>query len=304
MWSIRLGVRFKTYTRTVTRKKRNLLLMKWSLTFGLMVLMGTTSGQDLVVAAGTWDAQGEPHPALRILFMGEEFGPNAIIDLPENTAIPSSISNLDSVDHHLLIQDVAWEGINIPAGASVDFEWPALDMGSYRYHLIGDRGQYLQASGVVRVGIDSDHKFVWHLADAQAAWMDSVALGIPLDLMSYAPDYFTINEAHFPYTLEDSLALIELQLGDTAVISVANSGQMDHVLHFHGFHVQVLHSSRSPERLGWMKDSMPIRKGEGLTLELVVDQIGTYPVHDHNLIAVTNAGFYPGGMLTQIIVTP
>jgi hypothetical protein len=47
-----------------------------------------------------------------------------------------------------------------------------------------------------------------------------------------------------------------------------------------------------------------VKKGEGMTVQLVANQAGIYPVHDHNLIAVTNAGFYPGGMITQIIVDP
>ena len=54
--------------------------------------------------------------------------------------------------------------------------------------------------------------------------------------------------------------------------------------------------------LDWSKDTVPIKAGETMVLELTANLAGIYPVHDHNLIAVTNAGFYPGGMLTQIHV--
>ena len=256
------------------------------------------------IVSGDWDALGSPHPVLRFLETADAFGSNAVVDLEANAPMAASVANLDSVDHVLVIDDVDWAGVEIPAGDTVAFEWPALPMGSYRYHLDGERGNYLQASGVLRSGIDAEHAFVWHVADLEAAVLDTVAAGGAWNAATYTPDFFTINEAHYPHTLDDPLALVSVQLGDSAIISVANAGQMDHVFHFHGFHVEILQSTRSPERVGWLKDSVPVRRGEGLTLLLVPDQTGTYPVHDHNLIAVTNAGFYPGGMLTQIIVTP
>jgi hypothetical protein len=262
------------------------------------------SGQTYRIASGEWDALGSQHPVLRFLEASQPFGSNAIVDVEADAPFAASVANLDSVDHVLVIDDVEWNGVDIPAGDTVSFEWPALPMGSYRYHLAGERGSYLQASGVLRSGIDAEHGFVWHVADLEAALLDTVAAGGAWNAATYTPDFFTINEAHYPHTLDDPWALVSVQLGDSAVISVANAGQMDHVFHFHGFHVEILQSTRSPERVGWLKDSVPVRRGEGLTLLLVPDQTGTYPVHDHNLIAVTNAGFYPGGMLTQIIVAP
>ncbi len=263
-----------------------------------------STGQTHRIATGDWDALGSSHPVLRFLATADAFGSNAVVDLEANAPLAASVANLDSVDHVLVIDDVDWAGVEIPAGDTVAFEWPALPMGSYRYHLDGERGNYLQASGVLRSGIDAEHAFVWHVADLEAAVLDTVAAGGAWNAATYTPDFFTINEAHYPHTLDDPRALVSVQLGDSAIISVANAGQMDHVFHFHGFHVEILQSTRSPERVGWLKDSVPVRRGEGLTLLLVPDQTGTYPVHDHNLIAVTNAGFYPGGMLTQIIVSP
>lgn len=263
-----------------------------------------SAAQTYRIQPGEWSALGTLHPVLRFLEASDDFGSNAIVDLEVGEPAAAEVVNLDSVDHVLVIDDVAWAGVEIPAGDTVAFEWPALPLGSYRYHLDGERGNYLQASGVLRAGIDADHEFVWHVADLEAALLDTVAAGGTWNAATYTPDFFTINEAHYPHTLDDPWALVSVQLGDSAIISVANAGQMDHVFHFHGFHVEILQSTRSPERVGWLKDSVPVRRGEGLTLLLVPDQTGTYPVHDHNLIAVTNAGFYPGGMLTQIIVAP
>jgi len=260
--------------------------------------------QTLRIDTGTWDAQGTPCAALRILAADAPFGANAIVDLDLNEPGSASLINLDTLEHTLVISDVDWEGISVAPGDTAVFTWPELNFGTYRYHLTGLRGEFLQASGILRVGVSATHRFVWNLADLQSNWMDSVANGLVPVWENYIPDFFTINEAHYPYTLDDEQAVVALAMGDTALISVANAGQMDHVLHFHGYHVEILQSTRLPSRVGWIKDSVPIRTGEGLTLQLIPDKTGIYPVHDHNLIAVTNAGFYPGGMLTQIIVEP
>ncbi len=278
--------------------------MKWSFLLCSLLAAFAAEAQSLRIATGTWDAQGTPCPALRILPIEASFGANAVVDVPENAPFAASILNEDSLAHTVVLDDVSWEGVAVGAGQSVAFEWPALPAGTYRYHLVGERGERLGGSGILRSGFAALGAFRWHLADVQSDALDTLAQGALLDPADYTPDYFTINEVHFPNTLDDPHALVEVNLGDTALISVVNAGQMDHVLHFHGFHVTLLTSSRSPERAGWIKDSVPVRRGEGLTLQLVANQAGTYPVHDHNLIAVTNAGFYPGGMLTQIIVAP
>jgi len=278
--------------------------MKWSWVLICLAAVNVAEAQSLRIAPGTWDAQGVPCPVLRVLESGAPFGPNAVVDVPENAEVAASLLNEDSVAHALVVDDVAWTSAPVAPGEALEFQWPALAAGTYRYHLEGLRGERLGASGILRVGYATEGAFRWHLSDLQANALDSIADGWVPEPAAYTPDFFTINEAHYPNTLEDPTALVTVNVGDTALISVVNAGQMDHVLHFHGFHVTLLQSSRSPERAGWSKDSVPVRRGEGLTLQLVAHQAGTYPVHDHNLIAVTNAGFYPGGMLTQIIVSP
>jgi hypothetical protein len=49
---------------------------------------------------------------------------------------------------------------------------------------------------------------------------------------------------------------------------------------------------------------MPFLMGEVAVVRLDAFQPGMYPVHNHNLIAVTNAGLYPGGMITHLNIAP
>lgn len=266
-------------------------------------------GQDsLFIVRGTWDQLPEAPEVLRLNTSANWSGQNAIVEREAGLASNLVIVNTDSTSHQWALLNGAGIGVNIEPGDAVSVDLPSLPMGTYRLGLTDGEGSGLGAQSMLQVGLQSDGDpalFYWNLGDWEtdqmAAWSNGTE---PDQTAAYVPNYFSINEQTYPTTLEDPNALVSVALGDTCWIAVANHGQMDHVLHFHGFHVEVLTSNLQPARIGWSKDTAPIKKGEGMTLRLVANQAGIYPVHDHNLIAVTNAGFYPGGMITQIIVDP
>lgn len=266
-------------------------------------------GQDsLFISRGTWDQLPEAPEVIRLNASADWSNQNAILEREAGVASNLVIVNSDSTSHEWALLNGDAEGITIEPGDTAVVELPALAMGTYRLGLIDGEGGGLGAQSMLQVGLPQNADFDlfhWNLCDWETNQMASWSNGTEPDPnAAYVPNYFSINEQTYPTTLEDPNALISVALGDTCWIAVANHGQMDHVLHFHGFHVEVLTSNLQPTRIGWSKDTVPIKKGEGMTLQLVANQAGIYPVHDHNLIAVTNAGFYPGGMLTQIIVDP
>ena len=118
------------------------------------------------------------------------------------------------------------------------------------------------------------------------------------------PDLFSINLKVYPGLENDPFAKINVNVGDTIYIAAVNSGQMEHTLHFHGFHVKIIDASKNPRMNNWIKDSFPIKKGEVVFVQLIANQDGVYPVHEHNLINVSSAGAYPGGMLNLIEIQP
>ena len=268
-----------------------------------------TLGQDsLFIMRGTWGQLPEAPEVLRLNASADWSEQNAVIEREAGTASSLVIVNADSTSHQWALLHGVGIGITIESGDTVSVELPALPMGTYRVGLIDGEGSGLGAQSMLQVGLQSDGDpalFHWNLGDWETDQMAAWSNGTEPDLTAaYVPNYFSINEQTYPTTLEDPNALVSVALGDTCWVAVANHGQMDHVLHFHGFHVEVLTSNLQPARIGWSKDTVPVKKGEGMTVQLVANQTGIYPVHDHNLIAVTNAGFYPGGMLTQIIVDP
>ena len=123
-------------------------------------------------------------------------------------------------------------------------------------------------------------------------------------LNPYRPNVFTINGYDYPLNQNDSLGMVEAQVGDTIFICVVNAGNMPHAMHFHGFHYQILFSLKQPERQSWIKDSGPIFREDAMILRVVPDKPGAYPVHDHNLTANTSNGGYPGGMMTMLMIDP
>ena len=285
------------------------LVLKCIGTTGFTLASVLTFGQDsLFIMRGTWDQLPEAPEVLRLNTSADWSEQNHIFEREAGIASNLVIVNADTTSHVWALLMSGTEGITIEPGDSAVVDLPALPMGTYRLGLIDGEGSGLGAQSMLQVGLQSDGDpalFHWNLCDWETQQMASWSSGTEPDpTEAYVPNYFSINEQTYPTTLEDPNALVSVALGDTCWIAIANHGQMDHILHFHGFHVEVLTSNLQPTRIGWSKDTVPVKKGEGMTVQLVANQAGIYPVHDHNLIAVTNAGFYPGGMITQIIVDP
>jgi hypothetical protein len=215
------------------------------------------------------------------------------------------VVNADTVTHEL-----AWsaqEGTTWTAepGAAVELDLAIEGNATHRLWSTTERGQTLGLCTMVRSGWEDLPHFEWNLNewDPEETW--TLAGGGGLDPSApYVPRQFTINDLNYPSTLGDSSSHVQTSVGAPVYISIINQGRMHQVLHFHGFHVEVLHSSAHLNRVGWSKDTMPIKAGECVVVQLNPNQPGEYPVHAHNLVAVTNAGFYPGGMITYLNIEP
>lgn len=283
--------------------------IKHNLFLFALCLTTAVAGQDtLWIQSGNWQASGSVSmPVLRLNDSPVFEVRNALLAWTAGAPENLTVVNFDTVAHHFELTGAAWAGLDVAPGEAATGMLPDLSAGTYGFRLSGERGKWMGAQGLVAVReADPTHpEFLWNLAEWDVDRVVAAAAGEgEAGFGDYVPAYFTINEAMHPQTLQDTTAVVALNVGETALIRVHNAGAIDHVLHFHGFHVEIVSSTGHPERVGWSKDTVPVRSGESMTLELMANQPGTFPVHDHNLIAVTNAGLYPGGMLTQIQVTP
>jgi FtsP/CotA-like multicopper oxidase with cupredoxin domain len=131
-------------------------------------------------------------------------------------------------------------------------------------------------------------------------WIEAIAEGGSYNRKYYHPDAFTINGRGFPGTMRDSLSLIKGMVGQTIHIHMTNAGYMYHFPHFHGYHVRILYASHHDHYVGWSKDSFGMAPGESVTVELIPDKPGRFPMHNHNLVTTTIGGNYPGGMMMHM----
>lgn len=288
-------------------------MVEWSSLFlalcvvmaGNLEALGQQSPDTLWLQHGDVHLAGDTMPALRWTDSPEWDSLNVSFSVPVLEPHQMVVLNGDSVDHAFQMDAPGFDPVALPAGEATLVILPALESGSYRYHLDTERGHVLGAAGVVRVGFDDLPHYHWNLGDWEPDRMALVAAGGTVDPEApYVPRQFTVNDRVHPNTLGDSHGHVQIGVGTSCYITIVNQGSMDHVLHFHGFHFEILASTHHPERIGWSKDTMPFLKGEVTLVRLDAFQSGTYPVHNHNLIAVTNAGLYPGGMITHLDIAP
>lgn len=270
-----------------------------------IISLASIAQDTLWINTGSWHQSNDTLELMRLNSTPQFDTSNVAISLELGQILPLVIVNNDTESHYLTIEGDDSFFVELNSGVATEFTLPELEFGTFRYYGADERAIVMGLAGVIKSGIETDIQFHWNLAEWMPSMVDSASTGAPIDWeVDYLPKYFSINSRTFPNTENDPNAHISLNLGDTCSISITNSGLMDHVFHFHGFHVVWLSSTEQTERVGWDKDTVPIKKGEALTLQLVANQPGMYPVHNHNLIAVTNAGFYPGGMITMINVQP
>ena len=163
--------------------------------------------------------------------------------------------------------------------------------------------KYLGLSSLIAVESNWGNSFYWNIKEYQSSFNTAIQNGDAIDFTTYTPDYFLINGRSNPDIATDTLAKIRGKVGDTITLHILNSGNSVHSLHFHGYHFEILASSRTPKVVGWVKDTYAVHGGERVSLQIVPDKPGEYPIHDHNLVATTANNYYPNGMFTTMIIT-
>lgn len=231
---------------------------------------------------------------------------NPVITLNIGDSLNLWLINNDSASHEFAVKGVLSGLPIIPSGDSLNIIQHFTEAGNYIYYDPFNYPSYVYCGlgGMIAV-IDHNHSsHFWNLKTHQSNWNSSILNGSTVDWNSFNPDYYTINGNSFPDINSDTLARIEGQTGDTIMLYISNSGQSIHSLHFHGYHAEICFSSKDVSHVGRIKDTFPIYKMETLVLKIVPDKPGEYPIHDHNLVAVSGNGIYPNGMLTTILIEP
>lgn len=230
---------------------------------------------------------------------------NPIINLMQGDTLELWIYNTDSNPHNFVIKGIS-SIINIPANDSAYLETPFITAGSYIYCDLFNypKNSYLGLAGMIVVKDHSFSSFYWNIKEHNLDWNTQLFNGNSVNWNQYSPKYFTVNSVSSPHIETDSMAKITGHIGDTIYLYITNTGLSIHSIHFHGYHAKIKYSSKSSTHINREKDTFPIYPMETIVLCIIPDKSGEYPIHDHNLVAVTSNNMYPNGMISTILINP
>jgi len=223
---------------------------------------------------------------------------NVVLNTTTEDTLVLHVHNNDDEDHGFAIKGYAASPITIAPGDSGTYSFSSTEEKLFIYydHLNYPENRYMGLGGMICVNNSAAQKYYWNLKEHQTAFNVDIDAGAPVDWSSYYPDYFTINGNSYPNTQTDPTAAIQANVGDSILLFIANTGQSEHSIHFHGFHCSVVYSTGDRIKKDWVKDTFPIESMEGVVLLLIPDKPGRYSVHDHNLLAMSGGGTHPLGM--------
>ncbi|MEM8896794.1 MAG: multicopper oxidase domain-containing protein [Bacteroidota bacterium] len=229
---------------------------------------------------------------------------NSVISITPGSELELTVVNTDVKPHNLQIKGKSIDDQPIPAGGQKTYNVVFPSEGVFLMHdnLDGLDNQYLGLGAVIHVQNFGGETFYWNLKEHYSNWNFLLEYGASVNYEIFEPDYFTINGLAQPDLQDDPTAALHGKVGETIRLVIANTGLMKHSIHFHGYHLEIISSSKHPSHAGRIKDSFPIDPMESLVLELIPDQPGEFPVHDHNLYATTGGGMEPNGMLIVISI--
>ena len=230
---------------------------------------------------------------------------NFRIVIDQNDQLDLWVVNFDTITHEFRIKGITTT-YSIPAGDSIFTSNVFTNLGLFIFHdpLGFPDNTYLGLGGMIAVKNHNHTSFYWNIKEHRDDWNFNLTSGGSVDWNTYDPNYFTINGRGAPNINLDPDARVTGNVGDTIMIYVANTGQSIHPLHFHGYHIDVVYSSKFPSHVGRSKDSEGVYPMEASIFRLVPDKPGEYPVHDHNLVATTGGGLYPFGMFLTMLIGP
>jgi FtsP/CotA-like multicopper oxidase with cupredoxin domain len=234
------------------------------------------------------------------------FSPSSpILVYEDGDVITLTVVNSDTQVHGFKIDGVIDISSIVPSGSITQVF--TVSAGVYKYYdPTSVEFQYMGLSGTFHVKNTGDNTpyFYWNLREHEPVLNNSILTGGSIDQSTYSPKYYTINGNSGEYIDNDIQAKITGNVSQEFRLLIMNVGLSVHSIHFHGYHLTILDNSKNSAHNGRDKDTFPVYPGEYQLLSGTPDKPGEYPVHDHNLVAVTGGGQYHTGMITTMVIAP
>lgn len=187
-------------------------------------------------------------------------------------------------------------------GTSFVYEYIARPAGTHFYHCHQNTNEHLNrgmaGALIVLPRIPDppvDHDVVMLLQEWNSRYARGGTPGHPREINDY--DFFTINGQSYPNT-----KAIKAEIGDVVRIRFINAGAQPHFMHLHGHSFLVTHKDGTPLAEPVEMDTVQVGPGERVDIVIRANNPGDWPLHCHSVAHQTNAGVYPGGMMTHLAV--
>lgn len=287
-----------------------LLLMKKAFSLFIfsciaVVSIGANVSETLYINRGEFSASGGVTFGYTAFNHSSVFeNENARIEVGVGDDLEIKLINNDTLTHGFDIKGYSGVSTTIQPGDSVTVvcSFVAESVFIYYDYLDYPVNTYMGLAGMIVASSNQYSKFYWNIKEHEKSFNDTIAGGYSVDWQQYYPDYFTINGNSSPDINTDVDARVTGSVGDTIHIYMVNTGQSVHSIHYHGYHAEIIYSSKYPAHQGRMKDTFAVSPMEIVQLQLIPNQEGEFPVHDHNLVAVTAGNIYPNGMFLTILI--
>ncbi len=236
-----------------------------------------------------------------IFNQSEQFSPDpAIISVAADDQLTVWFHNHDTIAHTLILaQGDDQMQLVVQASDSASASLTSDDLEVVRVFDENPAYKYAGLATMIVFEAEGDRNFYWNIREYKVGLTEQFEE--PTD--TYEPEYFTINNRSAPRTMMDPLGRITGKIGEVINVYIYNAGLMHHNVHLHGYHAEIIYSSRAPETTGRSKDSIPVDVNEALVIQLVPHQAGMFPIHNHNLGATLGNNIYPNGMVSQINIS-
>jgi FtsP/CotA-like multicopper oxidase with cupredoxin domain len=241
--------------------------------------------------------------------------PGPLLEAEEGDTVTVTVYNQHSLAHNFVVRGLSSDATAIAAGGSRTYSFPTANAGVYLYHdslnsnINREMGLYgavvvRAAGGANRAwsgGPAFDAERLWIVSEMdKARWNDVAAAGGSVNTGVYRPNYFMLNGQGGFDAMHDPSSVLSVATGQVGLVRIANAGQFDHSLHFHGNHFQLI--AVDGNRLGSFEWSDTYNIKPGTTAMLLFRQpAGIYPMHIHTAQMETANGVYLNGVATLLV---